>query len=360
MKQAGVSLLQSSLFSRARQIPLTLYLELSYRCPFNCIHCYCKNPPGMGRELTASDWRKIIAQGKAAGSLWMVLTGGEPLAHPDFEKIYSYAAARGFLISVFTTAYPLTASQLRLFRKKPPYTIEISVYGATAKTYESVTGKRGSFERAMRSIATLKNSGFNISIKMPCMNANFREMGRVKRWAEKNFGSPAEHIYNFSYDTTLYPRLNGDTAPCAFRLSLPQLAQLTSLDKDVQREHECNLNAPMGAKHCGSKKLYRCNAWKTDVFVNPYGIMKFCVFSEKFSRDLRKERLLPSFRKILREVSSAKMKTSSPCAFCHLRDICFSCPAAAALETGHEELPVPYFCALAHETYARWSADEDA
>ena len=349
MRTAGVSSLENRLLVSAGNAPLTAYLELTYRCPYNCIHCYCKNPPIKRGELSAAGWKKMLLRLKRAGCLWLVFTGGESLARPDFAEIYAEAKELGFLVTVFTTAYPLQKRHLELFRSLPPYTMEISVYGATARTYEAVSQVPGSFSRAMRNISALKKMGLNISVKMPCMTANYREFGRVKAWAQKNFGSLREHIYNFNYDCTIYPRLNGDAAPCKLRLSAGQRRRLLRQDEDASREHDCYVKSELPKPGPRKTALYRCNTWRNQLFISPQGRMKFCLFSEKFSCAVGKSSLLAAFRAMGENVAGASISTDSPCGTCHLRGICFSCPAAAFLETGHEERPVPYFCVLAHE-----------
>ncbi|NLO91280.1 MAG: radical SAM protein [Elusimicrobia bacterium] len=349
MRTAGVVALENRLLSSAKNTPLTAYLELTYRCPFNCVHCYCKNTSSPKDELSASEWKNLLVRLKRAGCLWITFTGGEAVSRRDFEEIYRTAKELGFLVTVFTTGYPISKAHLDLFRSLPPYTMEISVYGAAPRAYESVTRVPGSFKRAMSNIRALKAQGLNISIKMPCMTANYREFGRVKAWAEKNFGSLRENIYNFSYDCNIYPRLDGDTSPCKYRLYPEQRREMLAQDRDARAEHECAVKSdvvPVGGRKTA---LYRCNSWRSQLFINPRGRMKFCMFTEKFSRQAGKASLLPAFRAMGRQVARASTCTDSPCGTCHLRGICYSCPAAALLEMGHQETPVPYFCVLAHE-----------
>ena len=350
MKTAGVSFLEDRLLRAAGNVPLTALFELTYKCPYNCVHCYCKHAPACGKELSTFNCKHILRQLKEAGCLWLVFTGGEALLRPDFAELYSHAKRLGFLVTVFTTAYTLNKRHLELFAKMPPYSIEISVYGASACVYEAVTQKRGSFGRAMANIMALKRLGLNVSIKMPCMTLNYPEFGRVKKWAEKNFGSPKEHIYNFGYDCAIYPRLNGDTAPCKLRISPEQRRAMIGQDADASREYACYLKEDMPEPHAPKTSLYRCNTWRNQLFINPQGRLKFCIFSDKFSCSSKTASLLASFRAMTKKVAQAKVRTDTPCLTCHLRDICCSCPALAQLEMGHEELPVPYFCVQAHET----------
>ena len=85
-------------------------------------------------------------------------------------------------------------------------------------------------------------------------------------------------------------------------------------------------------------------------FINPYGRLKFCQFSEDFSVDLRKVSFKEAFYDVFPKLLEERFKTDSRCQSCRLRPICYHCPGRAYLETGDREAPVPYFCELAKET----------
>ncbi len=84
--------------------------------------------------------------------------------------------------------------------------------------------------------------------------------------------------------------------------------------------------------------------------VNPYGKLKFCIFSDKFSVSLKTASFKEGFYKVFPQLLKEQFKTDSKCKDCSLRPFCCYCPARAYLETGDEETPVPYYCELAKKT----------
>jgi len=82
------------------------------------------------------------------------------------------------------------------------------------------------------------------------------------------------------------------------------------------------------------------------VHVDPFGRLRFCLFSGKYSADLKKTHLDAAFGAMIRKVEKEKFKTDSRCRSCSLRSICHWCPARAALETGSEEKPIAYYCRM--------------
>lgn len=82
---------KKELFANAykRRIPLTATIEIISQCNFRCVHCYIENDC----RKNALTYEEIVDFGNQIiqmGCLYVVLTGGEVLLHPDFERIYMF------------------------------------------------------------------------------------------------------------------------------------------------------------------------------------------------------------------------------------------------------------------------------
>src|SRR5438093_9908575 len=108
-------------------IPLTGAIEVTRRCPLECAHCYNNLPMGdegaRSRELTLPEHVRILDELAGAGCLWLLYTGGEVFARPDFLDIYSAARERGCLITVFTNGTLITPRSAELLAERPPFSI---------------------------------------------------------------------------------------------------------------------------------------------------------------------------------------------------------------------------------------------
>ncbi|MDQ1294028.1 MAG: hypothetical protein QG608_1911 [Actinomycetota bacterium] len=58
--------------------------ELDLACNFRCAHCYLEQRPGGGLDWSAR--KRLLGELERAGTLWLQLTGGEPLADPLFAS----------------------------------------------------------------------------------------------------------------------------------------------------------------------------------------------------------------------------------------------------------------------------------
>lgn len=367
MKRISLGHFYSKLSNKKDQQPLNGQIELTYCCNLNCIHCYCKGledtvsgnrlsviatnrkPQTANRELTTEEWKEILDEVHREGCLWLIITGGEPLIRDDFLEIYSYAKAKGFIITLFTNGLLLTKKIIDYLQKSPPESIEITLNGITKATYESITQIKGSFKRIMSAIKELADKNLPLILKSNCLKQNKNEIGRIKVFVDKLLGKGNKR-WRFKYDPMIYPGLNGDIAPCNYRLSPEELLEVKNSDPEIWEEYKRGLCGKFPELGRDEVFLYRCTAWLNQFFINPYGRLKFCQFSDKFSIDLRKETFKKGFYNVFPQLLNERFKTDSKCKDCSLRPICYRCPARAYLETGDEEKPVEYYCQLAKAT----------
>jgi radical SAM protein with 4Fe4S-binding SPASM domain len=305
--------------------------------------------------LSTSQWKKILDEIRQQGCLYLTFTGGEPLIRRDFLMLYSYAKKKGFIIIIFTNGQVLNQEIIGYLVRFPPYSIEITLNGITRQTYETITRVKDSFSIVMENIRKIKERRLPLILKSNCLKQNKNELGQIKSFADEFLGK-RRGKYHFKYAPMIYPRLNQDKTPTDFRLSFKELWELRRQDTDIWRQYQKVMDA--GFPDLGRDKsfLYCCTAWMERFFINPYGRLKFCNFSEKFSVDLKTTAFRKGFYKIFPKLLNEKFKTNSKCKNCRLRSICYGCPARAYLETGDEEAPVPYYCELARETAKRMNA----
>lgn len=326
--------------------PFDAQMELTYRCNLNCLHCYCKGLEDKGDELTTDELKRIIDEIHQQGCLWLALTGGEPLIRADFLDIYAYAKRKGFIITIFTNGQLFNQEIVDYLVKAPPYSIEITLNGIAKDTYEKISQIESSFTKVIANIKRLVKNKLPVIIKTNLLQENKAEIAQIKKWVESILGKPL-HKHYFKYDPFIYPRLNGDMAPCKHRLSFQEISDILRNDQDMWQQFQAELCRDFPHSNRDNYYLYHCNSWMTQFFINPFAKLKFCLFSEKFSVDLRQSSFKEGFYKIIPRILKERFRTSSQCRNCNLRPICFWCPARANLEMGNEEKPVEYYCQLA-------------
>ncbi len=328
-----------------RMAPQSCQFDLTYRCPYDCIHCYSKcldKREFIKNELSYNEITGILDQVYKEGCIYLTLTGGDPLTRSDFADIYKYAKKKGFLISVFTNGFLLSKEIIELFSKMPPYNVEITVNGITKATYEKITKKKGSFKKIMDSIRLLAESKIPLVLKSNGLRENKDEILKIKSFTEHLLGEK-----KYKFDSFITPCLNGSTEPCLHRLEPGEILSMEKEDPDMAEQRN------EGYKHINERRrrdrrfLYQCNTWETTFYITAHGRLRFCYLTDEFSSDLRKVPFREGFYDLFPKIREAPFNVETECRTCELFDHCQQCPARSFLETDGVMKPVPYFCRLA-------------
>lgn len=347
--EVSARFLPSKLHLKKAHFPLKGQIELTYRCSLNCVHCYSKSSANMRCELKTQAWKDILEEIYREGCAHLTFSGGEPFLRNDFVELYRYAKKKGFLVSIFSSGQVLSKGIMKALIDLPPYSLELTLNGITSATHESITQVKGSFRRFLGNLELLKRINAPIIIKANCLKQNKRQIAAIKVFVEGVAGRD-KNRFNFKYDTMIYPRLDGDRSVLAYRLTFDEIANARRADRDIWKEYCDGLKFKLPELAREKGFLYQCDSWKRQFFINPYGRLKFCQWSEKFSSDLKNTSFKDGFYNIFPLLLEDRFKTDSKCRECNLRPICFYCPARAYLETGDEESPVRYYCELAKKT----------
>jgi radical SAM protein with 4Fe4S-binding SPASM domain len=350
---------------RKKNIPSSFEMELTPRCNNNCRHCYINIPASTtptGGELPQELIRKVADEAAALGVIWVLLTGGEPLLRHDFEEIYLLLRKKGLLITVFTNGNLLTMDHVRLFKKHPPRALEITVYGATPETYETVTRVPGSFKTFTRSIELLKSNNIPFNLKTVALRSNIHEFEHIAAFCRTHSTAP------FRFDPLLHLRYDGDPQRnrdiVSERLNPGQIAQLDHMDPQRSGELDASCHQLITGTGGPHPHLFHCTA-ATDQFVLGYdGLLRPCsaLWHPDFRYDARSTGLKEALQKMVETISAAKSNDPrylSTCGQCDKLNLCHWCPAHGYLETGTLDGFCDYFCDTAHSRARRLSGDHD-
>lgn len=262
------------LTSIPERYPLACQWEITCRCNLRCIMCYtdCFNRPEKIRaELTTEEILRIMDELAEAGCVELALTGGEPLARPDFFDLYGHAKASGFLVTLFTNGTLITEEIADRLASLPPHRIEISLHGITERTFERVTQGNGSFARCMRAIGILLERKLPLVLKTTAMTVNQDEILAIKRYVQ-GLG-PVE----YRLGEELRPTLEGSDAPGLLALSDEELSELNRQDAELWTEACRNQARPPQPCRSGYRSCH----------IDAYGQLQLCSGNRRMSYDLR-------------------------------------------------------------------------
>jgi radical SAM protein with 4Fe4S-binding SPASM domain len=302
--------LLSDLHDRAYRgcIPLQASLELTLRCNLRCVHCYnfdrAAGAPPPGPELTFDEILSLMDELRSSGTLFLSLTGGEPMAHPRFWDLMDEAAARRFAVNLLTNGTLLDAEACdRLARGRNLWQVSLSFYGARPETHDAVTRGDGSFRRSTEALRLLKRRSIPATIKLVILKEAVAEAGDMIAMA-REAGLP------FFADTSITARIDGTRGSLDHRVDP---GELEALYRGPLRP----LLGPTG--DAPGDDGFTCNCARGNVAVSATGEVWPCIAAPWSAGNLRERGFReiwedsPVFRRI-RGLRAADFGSCAPCA----------------------------------------------
>jgi len=166
--------------------PLWLVLELTYRCPLKCV--WCNNPLDFERygsqELTTEEWKDVLRQARALGSLQLGFSGGEPMLRDDLEELVGYAGELGYYTNLITSGIGLTEKRLTALKEAGLKQIQLSIQSADRALTNELVGARA-HDIKLDVARRIKAHGFPMVLNVPVVRQNIDQVERILAMAEE-------------------------------------------------------------------------------------------------------------------------------------------------------------------------------
>ncbi len=331
--------------ARDKGIPFSGMFELTAKCNLRCRFCYVSDRgeiPENSPEKPTEEWMDIIRQAADAGMLRCAFTGGEPFMRDDFEEIYCRAYDLGLRISILTNGILIGDRQRTYLSKRIPDLISISLYGASAKTYQTVCGDGNNYRRVMTSLEGLHRAGLAFEIKVLAMHPLIGEYEALGRIAA-GYQCPGK------IDAYMGPgRDDPDRLMQEWRLSPSRIKEvihsfkgsLPYEDDIPEKEHDSD---GVGSNNNGT---FLCGAGKDGFIITYDGRMLGCPALACFST----YPFLDGFNKAWSSLKQMihHSEACEECLTCRECERCFICPADRLSETGSITCCSPYLAEMVH------------
>lgn len=167
-------------------------LQLTARCNYNCLHCFnaVDNAP-LHAQFGFEELTKLLDEARDCGIHALLLTGGEPLLHPQFAQIVRAIYARGmYVFELNTNGYFLTQTlldELNAIGCRPLMKISFDGLG----THDWMRGHEGAEADALRAIRLCVENGFRVKVQY---NVNRKNLPRLRETLTLLDSMGVEHI----------------------------------------------------------------------------------------------------------------------------------------------------------------------
>jgi len=137
----------------ARRTPVTLGFAVTEHCNLRCPHCI-RDDVTTVRSLEPDLIASVLDQSRARfHPITASLTGGEPLLHPEFDRIIDIFAVRRVPYRFVSNGWHL-ARVMRILDRHPPQAVRLSLSAGSESVHDAERG-RGSFRRVLLAVGLL-------------------------------------------------------------------------------------------------------------------------------------------------------------------------------------------------------------
>lgn len=168
--------------SRRLSRPLSLLLFPSAWCQTDCRYCYADlDHLRSMSSLSLGQWEKILDEAAELGIQMIQLSGGDPMARGDSDRIISALVRRGFVFMVSTKCHISRRAALRIAESgfmDPVQGVQryfqISVDSCDGNVADFLMRRKGYVDRSVNSVKNLLAAGIRTRIKAVITAFNYR------------------------------------------------------------------------------------------------------------------------------------------------------------------------------------------
>lgn len=336
------------------RIPLSGTFELTPVCNMACKMCYVRMTARQQQAIaplrSAEEWLELARQAKEQGLLYILLTGGEPLMHPEFRQILTGLQKMGFILSINSNGTLIDEKVVQWMIQCPPSKINITLYGASNETYQRLCGDPNGFTKVMRGIRLLRQAGITVKLNCSITPYNASDLEQIIAFAKqeqlvlqatsymfpplRRDPSQIGHNDRFSPEDAAYYAAKSEALLMGTDRFLamyePEMPHLPG-----ETEEMCDLPG---------EKL-RCRAGKCSFWVTWEGEMMPCgMIPGKGDNNAFSIGFLPAWKRAVEQADSIRLPAK--CAGCPQKDVCRACAAMVLTESGCYDVAPAYRCQM--------------
>ena len=333
--------------AEAKQIPISVTIELTYQCNLTCSHCYnfdrsdsSKLPilPNPEEELTRTEILQLIDDLAKAQTLYLTFTGGEPTLHPNIVEFIERGRSHHMSTRLKSNGI-IKESLLEPLRDAGLHGVDISLYGTTPSSHDSITNHPGSFNATTKTIKRLRNLGVPVHVNFVVSRHSFHEVADMEQLA-----TSLDVTQTVTLDITT--RYDGTDSSQDLRISPEQTRKL----------YEGPLRSLLPPPDFSPERSVRCGCALASCAVSRLGEVYPCIGAPLPSGNIRKQ----SFENIwahspeLNSIRAHTLDDFSSCKPCALRPHCNRSSGNIYVTTGNYTGPEEWACAEAQARKDAW------
>lgn len=164
--------------SHTQMGPVVIW-NLIRRCNLTCKHCYATSADiDFAGELSTEEIYRVMDELKAFNVPVLILSGGEPMLHPDILEIAGRAKERGFYVGLSSNGTLIDNTNINSLVNLDLDYLGISIDGMK-ETHDKFRRRAGAFDEAVRGVELCQSHGIRVGLRFTLTQDNHRDLPQL-------------------------------------------------------------------------------------------------------------------------------------------------------------------------------------
>lgn len=162
----------------SKRKPVVVF-NITRSCNLECMHCYSGSRPGrFPGQLSTPEIKSVLEDLADFDVPAVLLSGGEPMVHPDFWEILEFAVELDLRVTLSTNGTLITEERAGRLKETGLTYAGISLDGMK-ETNDRVRGMEGAFERSVRGFRNCRTVGQKVGLRLTLTQHNVQELDEI-------------------------------------------------------------------------------------------------------------------------------------------------------------------------------------
>ncbi len=154
------------------ETPISVNWNYTYKCNFNCIHCYSRTRTDID-ELTTEEKLRVAENLVHSKVINVNLGGGEPLLCEDCFEIIEYMSSRNISVNLSTNGWKINNFTINKLKKAGLRGVYISIDHVLAEIHDEGRNCKGSFNEACEAVRKYVAAGLRVFLSTTITSRNY-------------------------------------------------------------------------------------------------------------------------------------------------------------------------------------------
>src|SRR5262245_61744905 len=222
---------------RLRRVPVIALMPHS-RCNCRCIMCDIWKANRNGTSISDADISKVLGDFRKLGVEWVMLTGGEPLMHPNLWTLCAALSALPARITLLSTGLLLSRHAAELVKHCDEVIVSLD---GSREVHDRIRGVPNAFQSLADGVAALRqrNPRFPVSARCVLQRLNFEDLPNIII-AARELGLDRISFLAADVSSSAFHRPDGwsDERAGEVRLSAEDAGRFAAVVEDTLVRHE--------------------------------------------------------------------------------------------------------------------------